>query len=177
MPPQSIPPLSIQPLQAQHWAAVRAIYQAGIDTGHATFESRAPDSFEQWLSGHVPELCLVAIEAGTPVGWTALGRALSRRVYAGVADESVYVAPSHARRGVGRSLLVKLIQQSEERGYWTLQAGVFPENIASVALHHALGFEALGLRRRVGRMSYGPMAGQWRDVLFLERRSLRVGVE
>jgi phosphinothricin acetyltransferase len=168
--------LSIEPLQAQHWTEVRAIYQAGIGTGHATFESRAPDSFEQWLEGHVPELCLVAIDAGTPVGWTALGRASKRSVYAGVADESVYVAPSHARRGIGRSLLAALIQQSEERGYWTLQAGVFPENIASVALHRALGFESIGLRRRIGRMSHGPMAGQWRDVLFLERRSPRVGV-
>ena len=177
MQPQSIQPLSIEPLQAQHWAAVRAIYQAGIGTGHATFESHAPDSFEHWLQGHVPELCLVAIDAGTPLGWAALGRASTRSVYAGVADESVYVAPSHARRGVGRSLLAALIRQSEERGYWTLQAGVFPENIASIALHRALGFDALGLRRRIGRMSYGPMAGRWRDVLFLERRSRRVGVE
>jgi phosphinothricin acetyltransferase len=167
----------IEPLQAQHWAAVRAIYQAGIGTGHATFESRAPDSFEQWLEGHMPELCLVAIDAGMPVGWAALGRASAHSVYAGVADESVYVAPFHARRGIGRSLLAALIQQSEERGYWTLQAGVFPENVASVALHRALGFEALGLRRRIGRMSYGPMAGQWRDVLQLERRSPRVGID
>jgi phosphinothricin acetyltransferase len=169
--------LSIQPLQARHWSDVRAIYQAGIGTGHATFESRAPDSFEQWIRGHVPELCFVAIDDGTPVGWAALARASQRSVYAGVADESVYIARSHARRGIGRSLLSALIQQSEERGYWTLQAGVFPENVASVALHRALGFEALGLRRRIGRMSYGPMAGQWRDVLFLERRSRRVGVE
>jgi len=172
----SIQRLSIQPMQAQHWTEVRAIYQAGIGTGHATFESRAPESFELWLEGHVPELCLVAIDAGTTVGWTALGRASKRSVYAGVADESVYVAPSHARRGIGRSLLAALIQQSEERGYWTLQAGVLPENIASVALHRALGFESIGLRRRIGRMSHGPMAGQWRDVLFLERRSPRVGV-
>jgi phosphinothricin acetyltransferase len=169
--------LSIQPLQAQHWAAVRAIYQAGIDTGHATFESRAPQAFEQWLEGHVPELCLVAIAGGTPLGWAALGRASPRSVYAGVADESIYVAPSHTRRGVGRRLLSALIQQSEEHGYWTLQAGVFPENVASLALHRALGFEALGLRRRIGRMAYGPMAGQWRDVLYLERRSRRVGVD
>jgi phosphinothricin acetyltransferase len=169
--------LSIQPLQAQHWAAVRAIYQAGIDTGHATFESRAPESFEQWLEGHVPELCLVAIDGGTPLGWAALGRVSPRSVYAGVADESIYIAPSHARRGVGRSLLAALIQQSEDRGYWTLQAGVFPENVASLALHRALGFEALGLRRRIGRMAHGPMAGQWRDVLYLERRSRRVGVD
>jgi phosphinothricin acetyltransferase len=177
MPPPGFQPLSIQPLQAQHWASVRAIYQAGIDTGHATFESRAPESFEQWLAGHVPELCLVALDDGTPVGWAALGRASARSVYAGVAEESVYVAPSHARRGVGRSLLAALIQQSEERGYWTLQAGIFPENLASIALHRGVGFEALGLRRGVGRMSHGPLAGRWRDVLFLERRSKRVGID
>jgi L-amino acid N-acyltransferase YncA len=170
-------PVIIQTLQPQHWAAVRAIYQAGIDTGHATFESHAPESFDEWIAGHVPELCLIAIGGGTPLGWAALGRASSRGVYAGVAEESVYVAPSYSRRGIGRRLLAQLICQSEERGYWTLQAGVFPENAASVALHRALGFEALGVRRRIGRMGYGPMAGQWRDVLYLERRSQRVGID
>jgi L-amino acid N-acyltransferase YncA len=170
-------PVSIQAMQAQHWAAVRAIYQAGIDTGHATFEARAPETFEQWVGAHVPELCLVAIADGTPLGWAAVGRVSNRSVYAGVAEESVYVAPLHSRRGVGRSLLAALILQSEERGYWTLQAGVFPENSASVALHLALGFQALGLRRRLGRMGHGPMAGQWRDVLYLERRSRRIGVD
>ena len=170
-------PVSIQPLQPQHWASVRAIYQAGIDTGHATFESRAPESFDQWLEGHVPELCLIAISDGTPLGWAALGRVSGRCVYAGVAEESVYVAPSHSRRGIGRRLLAALISQSEERGYWTLQSGIFPENTASIALHRSLGFEALGLRRRIGRMGYGPMAGRWRDVLYLERRSQRVGLD
>jgi L-amino acid N-acyltransferase YncA len=170
-------PVSIQPMQAQHWPAVRVIYQAGIDTGHATFESCTPESFEQWLTAHVPELCLVALRGGTALGWAALGLASDRSVYAGVAEESVYVAPSHLRRGVGRSLLAALISQSEERGYWTLQAGIFPENAASIALHRALGFETLGLRRRIGRMSFGPMAGRWRDVLCLERRSQRVGVD
>jgi L-amino acid N-acyltransferase YncA len=164
-------------MQAQHWAAVRAIYQAGIDTGHATFETRAPDSFEQWISGHVPELCLVAIGDEALLGWAAVARVSNRSVYAGVAEESVYIAPVHTRRGVGRSLLSALIVQSEERGYWTLQAGVFPENTASIALHQTLGFQALGLRRRIGRMGYGPMAGRWRDVLYLERRSPRVGVD
>jgi phosphinothricin acetyltransferase len=98
-------------------------------------------------------------------------------VYAGVAEVSVYVAPSCQRRGAGRQLLAALIAQSEERDYWTLQAGIFPENGASVALHQALGFEVLGLRRRLGRMSFGPLAGQWRDVLLLERRSQRAGVD
>jgi L-amino acid N-acyltransferase YncA len=167
----------IQPLQAAHWDAVREIYQAGIDTGHATFESRAPDSFEQWIGGHVAALCLVAIAGDTLMGWAALSRASGRCIYAGVAEESVYVAPTHCRRGVGRTLLQELISQSEERGYWTLQAGIFPENTASIGLHRSLGFEPLGLRRRIGRMGYGPMAGRWRDVLYLERRSPRVGVD
>jgi L-amino acid N-acyltransferase YncA len=170
-------PVTIQPLQAQHWSAVRAIYQAGIDTGHATFESRAPASFEPWLADHVPELCLVALGGGTALGWAACSRSSSRCTYAGVAEESVYVDPAYTRRGVGRCLLAALVARSEDRGYWTLQAGIFPENTASLALHRALGFEALGLRRRIGRMSFGPMAGQWRDVLYLERRSLRVGLD
>jgi L-amino acid N-acyltransferase YncA len=169
-------PVSIQSMQAQHWPAVRAIYQADIDTGRATFETRAAEAFEQRIGGHVPELCLVAI-GDMPLGWAAVARVSSRSVYAGVAEESGYVAPAHSRRGVGRRLLAALIVQSEQRGYWTLQAGVFPENTASVALPLALGFQALGLRRRIGRMGYGPMAGQWRDVLYLERRSLRVGVD
>jgi len=167
----------IQPLQAAHWPAVREIYQAGIDTGHATFESQAPASFEQWIGGHVAQLCLVAVAGDSVLGWAALSRASGRSVYAGVAEESVYVAPAHCRRGVGRRLLQELIAMSEERGYWTLQAGIFPENTASIALHRSLGFEALGLRRRIGRMGYGPMAGQWRDVLYLERRSARIGVD
>ena len=170
-------PVTIQPMRAQHWPAVQAIYQAGIDTGHATFESRAPESFDQWLAGHVPELCLVALGGGTPLGWAALSRSSSRCIYAGVAEESVYVDPSHCRHGVGRSLLAALIAQSEDRGYWTLQAGIFPENTASVALHRALGFEPIGLRRRIGRMSFGPLAGRWRDVLYLERRSPRIGID
>ncbi|HXL97441.1 MAG TPA: GNAT family N-acetyltransferase, partial [Steroidobacteraceae bacterium] len=109
---------------------------------HATFESRAPESFDQCLEGHVPELCLVAVGGGTPLGWAALGLASDRSVYAGVAEESVYVAPSHFRRGVGRSLLAALISQSEEHGYWTLQAGIFPENAASIALHRAPGLRS-----------------------------------
>jgi phosphinothricin acetyltransferase len=170
-------PPSIQPMLAQHWPVVSAIYQAGIDTGHATFESQAPESFETWLLGHVAELCLVAVEGGTPLGWAALGRVSSRCVYAGVGEVSVYVAPSYQRRGIGRAVLAALIAQSEQRGYWTLQAGIFPENTSSVALHQALGFQVLGLRRRLGRMSFGPLVGQWRDVLQLERRSQRVGIE
>jgi phosphinothricin acetyltransferase len=98
-------------------------------------------------------------------------------VYAGVGEVSVYVAPSSQRRGAGRRLLTALIAQSEERDYWTLQAGIFPENRGSIALHQALGFQVLGLRRRLGRMSFGPLAGQWRDVLLLERRSQRAGVD
>jgi phosphinothricin acetyltransferase len=177
MEPVILQAVTIQSLQAAHWAAVREIYQAGIDTGHATFESHAPESFEQWIGGHVGPLCLVAVAGNTLLGWAALSRASSRSVYAGVAEESVYVAPMHSRRGIGRRLLQELISQSEERGYWTLQAGIFPENNASVALHRSLGFEPLGLRRRIGRMGYGPMAGQWRDVLYFERRSPRVGVD
>jgi L-amino acid N-acyltransferase YncA len=169
--------MTIQPMHAQHWPAVRAIYQAGIDSGHATFETRAPESFEQWLLGHIPGLCVVALADATLLGWAACSRTSSRCVYAGVIEESVYVDPAYGRRGVGRSLLAALIAQSEDRGYWTLQAGIFPENTASVALHRAMGFEVIGLRRRIGRMGFGPMAGRWRGVLLLERRSPRIGID
>jgi L-amino acid N-acyltransferase YncA len=169
-------PVSIHTMQAAHWPAVRAICQAGIDTGHATFESGAAESFQLWPEGHVPELCLVAAGGDTPLGWAAWGRVSDRCVYAGVAEESVYVAPAYSRRGIGRQLLAALIEQSEQRGYWSLQAGIFPENAASLTLHRALGFEVLGLRRGLGKMSFGPLAGCWRDVLYLERRSRRVGI-
>jgi len=124
-------------MEEKRWPSVQEIYQAGIDTGHATFE---------------------------------------RCVYAGVAENSVYVAPAAKGRGIGRQLLGELIERSEAKNIWTLQAGIFAENTASLALHKALGFQPVGTRRRLGKMSYGPLAGQWRDVLALERRSTRAGI-
>lgn len=116
-------------------------------------------------------------EDGVVVGWAALSRVSSRAVYAGVAEVSVYVAASARRRGVGSALLDELIRCSEANGIWTLQAGIFPENVASLRMHYKHGFRQVGIRKRLGKMETGPYRGRWRDVVLLERRSGVVGVK
>jgi phosphinothricin acetyltransferase len=153
----------IRVLEAKDWPAVRAIYEEGIATGQATFETEAP-SWEHWDGAH--SSALVAEEDGEVVGWAALSPYSPRAVYAGVAEESVYVAERVRGRGVGRSLLEELVRRSEEAGIWTLEAGVFPENRASVTLHLGCGFRLVGVRERIGWLH-----GEWRDVLLFERRS------
>lgn len=156
---------------AEDWPAVARIYRAGIDTGNATFESEVP-SWERWRAARLAEPCLVARNgAGETVGWAALTSASSRAVYAGVAEVSIYVAPEHAGRGVGGVLLRALIDASERAGVWTLKAGIFPENSASIAVHERCGFRRVGTHERVGRMP----DGRWRDVVLYERRSGVVG--
>jgi L-amino acid N-acyltransferase YncA len=152
------------------WPAVAEIYREGIATGHATFNTDAP-TWEAWDKGHLAACRLVAVEGGDVLGWAALIPVSDRCVYAGVAEESVYVAATARGKGVGKALLAGLIAASEAEGIWTLQAGIFPENAASVALHERLGFRVVGRRERLGRMAGGP----WRDVLLLERRSGTVG--
>jgi L-amino acid N-acyltransferase YncA len=164
-------------MDEKHWPEVREIYQAGIDTGHATFESAPPATWDNWIDNHINELSLVAVARGVVQGWAALSSSSDRCVYAGVAENSVYVAPIAKRLGVGRRLLAELIERSERKNIWTLQAGIFAENVASVALHRSLGFRTVGTRRRLGKMLHGPLAGQWRDVLALERRSSRAGID
>jgi phosphinothricin acetyltransferase len=160
----------IAPLTAADWPFVRAIYEGGIATGQATFEMAAPD-WPAWNAAHRPDCRLVARQNGAIAGWAALSPVSRRPVYAGVAEVSVYVAASARGRGVGRTLLTSLIEASESAGIWTLQASVFPENEASIALHRACGFRVVGRRERVGLHH-----GVWRDTLILERRSDRVGV-
>lgn len=169
--------ISVALMLEQHWPSVRAIYQAGIDTGHATFASEPPANWEAWQRDHLPELAIVATQGGAVRGWAALAPVSDRCVYAGVAELSIYVAPDAQGRGIGQLLLRSLIEQSEARNLWTLQAGIFPENAASLALHSRLGFTAVGVRRALGRMAFGPLSGRWRDVLLLERRSVRVGID
>jgi len=152
------------------WAEVRAIYLEGIATGDATFETEAPP-WERWDATHRSGERFVAWEGGAILGWAALSAVSDRCVYGGVAEVSVYVAAAARGKGVGAALLQQLIEASEGAGVWTLQAGVFPENRASVALHERLGFRQVGRRERLGKMS-----GVWRDVLLLERRSVRAGV-
>jgi L-amino acid N-acyltransferase YncA len=170
-------PTTVDTMTEDHWSDVRAIYQAGIDTGHATFATAPPATWAAWQQDHLKDLSLVVVRGTAVVGWASLAGVSGRCVYAGVAEVSVYIAPDARGRGVGRQLLAALIERSEANHLWTLQAGIFPENQASVALHRAAGFEPVGLRRRLGKMEYGPLAGRWRDVLLLERRSNCVGTD
>jgi phosphinothricin acetyltransferase len=154
-------------MTAADWPTVARIYQAGIDAGDATFEHAVP-SWETWSQARVPAPRLVARDkSGEVLGWAALSPTSTRPVYRGVAEVSVYVAPAVARRGIGRALLQALIEQSERAGFWTLTAGIFPENEASIALHTRCGFELVGVRRHIGQM----VDGRWRDVALYERRS------
>nr|WP_285484356.1 GNAT family N-acetyltransferase [Amycolatopsis sp. NBRC 101858] len=157
-------------MTAGHADRVPAIYQAGLDTGQASFETVAPD-WKTWDAVHLPDHRFVALDAaGSVVGWTAISAVSSRCVYEGVVEHSVYVDPEARGRGVGRALLAALIASTESAGIWTIQSGVFPENTASRELHRRAGFREIGIRERVGQHH-----GFWRDVVMIERRSTRVG--
>jgi len=153
------------------WPEVRRIYADGIETGDATFETEPP-SWEQWDASHTDTCRLVAESDGRVVGWAALSPVSDRCVYGGVAEVSVYVDPVASGRGVGTTLLRRLVAASESAGFWTLQAGIFPENAASLRIHEKCGFRVVGRRERLGQHH-----GRWRDVLLLERRSDVVGGE
>jgi L-amino acid N-acyltransferase YncA len=162
----------IDEMRATDWEPVRRIYLEGIATGHATFETEAPN-WEQWNAGHLPHSRLVARAAERVKGWAALSPVSSRCVYNGVAEVSVYVGTSDRGEGVGRALLEALIESSERNGIWTLQAGIFAENGGSVALHKRCGFREVGRRERIGWMQ----GKGWLDTLLLERRSKLVGMD
>ena len=163
-------PTSLLPLTAAHWPEARAIYEEGLATGHATFQTTAP-SWAEWDREHLPHSRLVAADAtGRVLGWAALSPVSGRCVYGGVGEVSVYVAAAARGRGVGRQLLAALVAASEAQGMWTLQAGIFPENPASLRLHLASGFREVGRREKIGQLG-----GVWRDTLLLERRSAIVG--
>lgn len=172
--PRGAPGMRIEPLDAEHWPRVEAIHAAGIATGHATFESEPP-TWERFAASRPAPHRHVAVEDGDVLGWVAATPVSDRCVYAGVVEHSVYVDPAASGRGVGCALLDALVASTEAAGIWTIQSGVFPENAASLALHARVGFEVVGTRRRLGRMAHGPLAGQWRDVLLLERRSTVAG--
>src|SRR5580692_8662822 len=169
------------PMTAELWPAVREIYREGFATGNATFETELPD-WEKWDSSHYRHCRLIAtkpIAASTSVtsshqftvlGWAALCPVSSRYVYRGVAEVSIYIAAAARGEGVGKALLQALIEESEANGFWTLQAGIFPENAASIALHKSCEFREVGVRRRIGKLG-----NAWRDVILLERRSPTVG--
>ena len=161
----------ILPMTSEHWPEVARIYREGLDTGIATFETTVP-SWEDWDRGHL-EICrFVALNEGEVLGWAALSKVSSRCVYGGVAEVSLYVGSRFRGQGVGSALLERLIVESENEGYWTLQSGIFPENRASIALHEKAGFRKIGIRERIGKRD-----GEWKDNLLMERRSQRVGTD
>ncbi len=169
----------IIPMRPEFWPAMRAIYSEGIATSNATFETELPE-WEKWDNSHRKDCRLVALDRSnssaddlkTPIdmitilGWAALSPVSVRHVYRGVAEVSVYVAAAARGKSVGKALLQSLVEESEAVGVWTLQAGIFPENVASIALHKSCGFREVGVRRRLGKLG-----AVWRDVLLLERRS------
>jgi L-amino acid N-acyltransferase YncA len=161
--------MEVRALRPEDWPAVRAIHQAGIATGNATFETEAPD-WPAWDAAHLADHRLVARHDGQVVGWAALAPVSDRCASAGVAEDSVYVAPDAQGRGIGRALLAAVVASAERGGIWTVQTGIFPENQASVRLHQGCGFRVVGVRERLGQLH-----GRWRDVLLLERRSPAIG--
>ena len=161
--------VSIDSMQETDWPQVAAIYRESIATGLATFETDVPP-WETWDAAHVTDCRLVARRDGQVLGWAALSPVSSRCVYAGVAEVSVYIAAAAQGQGIGKALLNALIASSEATGLWTLQAGIFRENAASIALHEACGFRIVGYRERLGQLN-----GVWHDVILMERRSQIAG--
>ena len=154
----------VRPIDPDDYPVVAAVFAEGIATGRATFETAVP-SWEEWDAAHLPEHRFVAELDGEVAGWAAVVPYSRRTVYRGVGEESVYVAERARGRGVGRALLEAVIASAREGGLWTLQAGIFPDNVASLELHRRLGFREVGVRERIGQLD-----GVWRDVVLLELR-------
>ncbi len=163
-------------MKQEDWEQVRSIYLEGIRTGNSTFESNAPD-WEKWDSSHLPDHRLVVREGNRILAWAALSPVSSRCVYSGVAELSLYVTAECRGKGVGSVLLEAVILSTEKAGLWTLQGGIFPENTASLSLAKKHGFKEVGKREKLGKMTYGFLAGTWRDVILVERRSTVAGID
>jgi L-amino acid N-acyltransferase YncA len=170
MTPPQVPAVRIEAMVAGDWGRVRPIYEEGIASGNATFETSAP-AWASWDAKHFANCRLVARRGVEVIGWAALSHVSSRRAYRGVAEVSVYIAGSARGQGIASELMSALVEASEAAGIWTLQAGIFEENTASLALHEKHGFRRVGMREKIGCLN-----GQWRDVVLMERRSKKVGV-
>jgi len=161
--------INIESLQPADWEDVIRIYKEGIASVNATFETEVPD-WKSWDVNHFPTCRIVAKSGIKIVGWAALCPISKREVYSGVAEVSIYVAISTQGQGIGKALLRKLVNLSENEGIWTLQAGIFSENNISISLHKSCGFREVGFREKIGKMN-----GKWRDVVLMERRSNLIG--
>ena len=163
--------MKFEVMQEFHWHDVKRIYEEGINTGNATFETKVAE-WDHWDKGHLAQCRIVAIDENGVKGWAALSPVSARPAYAGVAEVSVYIAKEARGQGLGKKLLRKLIEESEASGMWTLQASIFPENEASIHIHEQCGFRIMGRRERVAQRN-----GIWRDTIIMERRSKIVGAD
>jgi L-amino acid N-acyltransferase YncA len=161
--------MRIVAMTPEHGDAVLAIFAEGIATGHATFEHTSP-TWDEFDSDKLPDHRFVAVQGEDVLGWVAVSPTSRRHVYRGVVEIALYVTEPARGHGVGRTLLEHLLESTDAANIWTVVAGIFPENTASLALHESVGFRRLGVRERIGLMTHGPLAGTWRDVVWLERR-------
>lgn len=159
---------AIRPFIVSDFTEVKEIYQQGIDTKNAAFETTAPE-WNTWDNKFIKHPRLVAIADNAVAGCAALSQVSPRPVYSGVCEVSIYVHPKYREKGIGRQLLSDLIHESEENNIWTLQASIFPENAQSIHMHKRLGFREVGYREKIGKMD-----DRWRDTVLLERRSKNV---
>ena len=162
--------LLIEHFKTEDWHSINKIFVQGIETGNSTF-TKVPPTQKEWESTYVLDSCIVARINNEITGWVAIKPVSNRPVFMGVAEVSVYISKDFRGKSIGKTLLSSVIDWSEENGYWTLQANIFPENIASVSLHKSLGFREVGVREKIGQMD-----GTWRDIILLDRRSKKVGV-
>ena len=162
--------MEIRNIEAKHFSQMANIYLEGIATGIATFQTEAPD-WDEWDNNHLSNCRRAVFTDEQMAGWAALSPVSSRCVYAGVAEVSIYMAAKYRGKGIGKLLLLDLIKQSEQAGFWTLQSGIFPNNIASIKLHEQCGFRQIGYREKIGKKD-----GIWHDNIIMERRSKLIGV-
>jgi L-amino acid N-acyltransferase YncA len=167
----------ISPISADDWNEIKAIFMEGIDGGNSSFETQPAVSFESWMEGKYPSCCIIArdSESHKALAWASMSSVSKRFVFRGVAELSLYVTFSAHGRGIGKKMMEEVLRLSEEANIWTVQSGIFPENEASINLHKKFGFRIVGVREKIGKMLMGPHAGQWRDIVLMERRSTVAG--